>query len=1295
MVQQDLMLSGGSLRFERAGLVLRRLGHVVANALLSDRPRPERRTQLPTLTLAEAGDRDWDCVMVPGGATLPQDMVDKLAEFRRPNFGIRIHHILNDPSRFERFAAVNAAFRPDMVIFNSLAWPADLYDRLPAKRHHVLPGAVDTTLFRPADGRRPAGARWIVGGLASKNPEPLAAALARLPETVGLRLFGADPFGLAARYPESTGSGRLELVGILHDDEVCRYYHGLDCLVMTETVAGWSNVVAEAMAAGVPVICTRHGTQAIARDGESALVVDPPRPEEIAAAIDRLRDDPVLCDRLAARARSVIEGYSWERYARDLVDIVWPGANRARAESRLEADKAEAIRSFAAFCRGEGPPRHPLEIFLEVSNVCDMACAMCRDFSSASPQRAESIRAKRRGFIDADAVLPQLDTVLRHALTVHCFGCGEPTLHPGFRDILQRLAQYEVMVDFFTHGLNLDEPMAAALVDLGVHTVTVSLSGATADVYESFYHGGDFRRVLDGLRRLAAAKAARGSAYPRVEVNSLAFAPHVAAFDEFVALMAEHGVDTVYLKQVQPWPTLPDLPGAISVMRPWVEGEVLARAEQVARRFGLRLVVDQYIRAGAADEANYERRRAAIDAESAAPPAPIATDPVRVLAPDADRDTAHRLFGTGAPDRDDGFRCLEPFKTMFVTRSGSIRPCCFHAYSSWHLGELGRDDPHAVWNGIGYGAIREAILRGDYPLDLCGPCLAKRIGPVTHGVDERIRAYAAWREARFGSGFAIPDATMAAIAASNGEIVARGAGGEVFHYYVDAVGIGASGLGVLGWAFNGGRPVRSLSLSVDGGPPGHGQQGLPRPDVGDAFPAHPDAGRSGFALRLPPGRGTLRLTAELEGGGSVVEDLGDLDAEGTFRARTSHFSGAVHAIRSRPGLDFSCMGAVLAAFADAPRPFPVLERPPLVIVPVFGGQRHLQPFFDSLFRHAAPCRLVVVDDGNADPQVRGVLEEVAGRQDIVLLRQPANLGYVEAVLRGFGQWQGEHVVVVNTDTLLPEGWLPRLVAPLERDPRIASATPFTNAGTVCGFPAMPGDNAPYLGLGVDAVDAVFRRVDAEAASLPIPSGVGFCLAMSRHALRRVGFFERDTFGAGYGEENDWCRRAAAAGFTNVLVPDLYVQHAHGGSFPPERKRALLARNLAIVNRRHPDYADLVTELTLADPLAGLRAFAAFALAAMRHPRGAALVVGDGTAAERPFIRIVFSPHDLTWHYHASWPEGRFRWTGGNLAELPALAARLRIADVMTDGFDDNRVPAPLRPLLRARLQTLCVTGGRS
>lgn len=262
--------------------------------------------------------------MIPG-AGFPVETIEKFSVLCSDNFGVRVQHILNDQSRRDSFLQVNRSFKPHIVVFNNLHWPAGSFTDFMADRFHVLLGGVDSSVFSPIPYRsHPLSKdKWIIGGQARKNPVPIIESLQFLPSSVSLRFFGNDSFSLSQKYKTLVEDGRLVLLGpVRSDQELLDFYHSVDCIVMTETFAGWANLVAEAMASGVPVVCTPHGTSAFAFNHKTALIVENPSPELIANEILRLIDDPILCANLTKEARKVVEGFSWYSYVKDLLKII-------------------------------------------------------------------------------------------------------------------------------------------------------------------------------------------------------------------------------------------------------------------------------------------------------------------------------------------------------------------------------------------------------------------------------------------------------------------------------------------------------------------------------------------------------------------------------------------------------------------------------------------------------------------------------------------------------------------------------------------------------------------------------------------------------------------------------------------------------------------------------------------------------------------------------------------------------------------------------------------------------------
>jgi glycosyltransferase involved in cell wall biosynthesis len=317
----ELVVAGGLYRFERFGRVIRQFGHQLAFVALTRAASRHRASDFRVLTPEQASEQIWDATFVPGAGFAPAT-IERLAELQAASFGVRVQHVLNDTTRREAFLRVNRSFRPQIVIFNNRHWRAGDFVDFAADAFHFLEGGVDVESLAPDPGRlaRQPGQRFTIGGLANKNPAPLIEAVRLCGPDVRLRLFGESQ-GLAGAGQDLIASGALHLEGVLGESELPGFYAAVDCVVHTETFAGWANLAAEAMACGVPVICTAHGTGAFAEHEETALVVVEPTAAAIAGAILRLKDDPLLAIRLARNARRRIRTFSWTTYSAELLRL--------------------------------------------------------------------------------------------------------------------------------------------------------------------------------------------------------------------------------------------------------------------------------------------------------------------------------------------------------------------------------------------------------------------------------------------------------------------------------------------------------------------------------------------------------------------------------------------------------------------------------------------------------------------------------------------------------------------------------------------------------------------------------------------------------------------------------------------------------------------------------------------------------------------------------------------------------------------------------------------------------------
>lgn len=130
----------------------------------------------------------------------------------------------------------------------------------------------------------------------------------------GARAVKIRAFGLGDR----PLPGWVESDGRLSGDELVSFYRSLDVFVSGSWTESGPMTLPEAMACGVPVVSTEVGNAGLWSDGGQAIALTEPRdPAGLAGAIDRLLDDPIATGEMGERGHRVIQGFGWERTARD------------------------------------------------------------------------------------------------------------------------------------------------------------------------------------------------------------------------------------------------------------------------------------------------------------------------------------------------------------------------------------------------------------------------------------------------------------------------------------------------------------------------------------------------------------------------------------------------------------------------------------------------------------------------------------------------------------------------------------------------------------------------------------------------------------------------------------------------------------------------------------------------------------------------------------------------------------------------------------------------------------------
>ncbi len=254
-----------------------------------------------------------------------------------------------------------------------------------------------------------------------------------------------------------------------------------------------------------------------------------------------------------------------------------------------------------------------------------------------------------------------------------------------------------------------------------------------------------------------------------------------------------------------------------------------------------------------------------------------------------------------------------------------------------------------------------------------------------------------------------------------------------------------------------------------------------------------------------------------------------------------------------------------------------------IVIPVYDGFEETVQCLDSvLSSDLGGAHVIVINDCSPNAKLSQWLRSNATTGRFKLIENEINLGFVATVNKGIALHPERDVLLLNSDTIVANDWVCRL-AVHGRQERVGTVTPFSNNATICSFPNFCEENT-LLGP-VGEIDSAFK-IAHPGKSVDIPTAIGFCMYISRKCLNQVGLFDEQTFGRGYGEENDFCMCAARKGWRHLIAADVFVAHVGGVSFSGKKAKVEAAQQ--ILDRRYPDYHEKVHRFINKDPLRKFR-----------------------------------------------------------------------------------------------------------
>lgn len=298
----------------------------------------------------------------------------------------------------------------------------------------------------------------------------------------------------------------------------------------------------------------------------------------------------------------------------------------------------------------------PLAVSIEPTNTCNLHCPEC-------PAGIHEL-TRSTGFMAEDLFRKAIDQLAPPLTYLTLYFQGEPYLNKQIFNYIRYARSRGVFVATSTNGHFFNANSVLQTLDSGLNRLIVSMDGFNRQTYEAYRKGGDFQKVVDGIRLLVNEKKRLKRSSPEIILQCLILRTNEHHLDEIRLLADDLGVDKVSFKTAQ--------------FYDYRNGNPLMPENQKFSRYKLK---NQH------------------------PKSNISSEISEFVLKNKLRNSCFRMWSS----------CV-------ITWDGKVVPCCFDKDADFQQGDLKSQPFQEIWRGKAYHKFRKTILRKRKSIDICCNC---------------------------------------------------------------------------------------------------------------------------------------------------------------------------------------------------------------------------------------------------------------------------------------------------------------------------------------------------------------------------------------------------------------------------------------------------------------------------------------------------------------------------------------------------------------------------------------------
>jgi GT2 family glycosyltransferase len=228
----------------------------------------------------------------------------------------------------------------------------------------------------------------------------------------------------------------------------------------------------------------------------------------------------------------------------------------------------------------------------------------------------------------------------------------------------------------------------------------------------------------------------------------------------------------------------------------------------------------------------------------------------------------------------------------------------------------------------------------------------------------------------------------------------------------------------------------------------------------------------------------------------------------------------------------------------------------VIIIPVHNQLDFLTECIASVEKNTKDFEIIIVDDGSTDEDMKSYLKESKYR--IISHENPQGFSQTcnDGITYAMKHFDFFSLCLLNSDAkVITKDWFDRVEDEMKKHQNVALASVVSN-------------NATHQ--TIYDVDSYMKTIK-DKPTFYTNLVHGFCFFISREAIKILGGFDVKEF-PHYGSEDDYALRSIKAGFNNILVGSVLVNHKGSASYKKDVRETIIKKSLpSLLNRWSHEY----------------------------------------------------------------------------------------------------------------------------